>query len=75
MSKNILIKELQKELSKLNDLIDLKIIRGLSYKKEAKRHKFLLNQLNALNGRPKVRIIKSENWMYKIKQSFLSLMF
>jgi hypothetical protein len=30
----------------LNDQIDEKIIRGLSYAREARRHKFILNRLS-----------------------------
>ncbi len=37
---------LRKELQALNDQIDEKIIRGLSYGKEARRHKFILNRLS-----------------------------
>lgn len=46
MSKQNLEKVLIRELEVLNDEIDKKIIRGLSYTKEAKRHKFILNRLS-----------------------------
>lgn len=46
MSKQNLEKVLMRELEVLNDEIDRKIIRGLSYTKEAKRHKFILNRLS-----------------------------
>lgn len=36
------------ELSRLNREIDLKIIRGLSYIRESKRHQFLKSQLSQL---------------------------
>jgi hypothetical protein len=49
MSKTILIKELKKEINSLNAVIDMRIIRGLSYKAEARRHKFLLRQLQSLS--------------------------
>lgn len=39
------MKTAQKEIENLNELIDMKIIRGLNYHKEAKRHKFLLSKL------------------------------
>lgn len=48
MSKNTLVKELKKEINSLNAVIDIKIIRGLPYKNEARRHKFLKKQLNSL---------------------------
>lgn len=38
-------KNAQREIESLNELIDMKIIKGLSYKKEAKRHKFLLSKI------------------------------
>ncbi len=41
MSKNKLLKTIHTELDKINEQIDLKIIKGMSYKKEAMRHKFL----------------------------------
>lgn len=49
MSKNTLVKELKKEINSLNAVIDMKIIRGLPYKSEAKRHKFLKKQLQSLS--------------------------
>lgn len=48
MSRGDLIRVIQIELEELNKKIDLKIIKGRSYKKEAKRHKFLLSQLTYL---------------------------
>lgn len=45
MSKFILEKRIQAELKKINDVIDLKIIKGVSYKREALRHRFLLYRL------------------------------
>ena len=45
MSKQKLEKTVRKELELLNNQIDEKIIKGMSYAKEAKRHKFLLNSL------------------------------
>jgi hypothetical protein len=46
MSKQNLERVLRKELELLNDEIDRKIIRGLSYAKEARRHKFILNRIS-----------------------------
>lgn len=45
MSKNRLIKTIQNQIEKVNDTIDVKIIKGESYKKEAAQHKFLLTCL------------------------------
>lgn len=39
ISKNLVV-----ELKKLNNAIDLKIIKGLPYRAEARRHKFLVSQ-------------------------------
>jgi len=46
MSKQNLEKTLQKELGVLNDQIDQKIIKGLSYVRESRRHKFILARLS-----------------------------
>jgi hypothetical protein len=42
------IKMIRREMSALNKRIDEKIIKGLSYAYEAKRHKFLKTQLSRL---------------------------
>ena len=49
MSKNTLSQEIIKELEKLNNRIDRKIIRGCSYQKEAQRHKDLLTTLQRID--------------------------
>lgn len=48
MSKQNLEKALKRELEILNEIIDRKIIRGLSYSHESKRHKFILQSLDNL---------------------------
>lgn len=48
MSRERMIEVMQTELGKLNQQIDLKIIRGRAYQREAKRHKFILRQLSVL---------------------------
>jgi hypothetical protein len=48
MSKYNLERMLRRELGALNDIIDAKIIRGLSYAREARRHKFLQSSLHRL---------------------------
>ena len=45
MSKQNIEKTLRRELRVLNEMIDQRIIRGMSYAKEAKRHKFILESL------------------------------
>ncbi len=42
---------IRREISALNRRIDEKIIKGLSYAYEAKRHKFLKSQLSRLTPR------------------------
>jgi hypothetical protein len=49
MSKFILEKKIQNELRKLNAVIDTKILKGISYRREALRHRFLLNRLSDLH--------------------------
>jgi hypothetical protein len=49
MSKNQAAKTIRAEIEKLNQEIDLKIIKGLSYRKESFRHKFLMAQLARLS--------------------------
>lgn len=44
MSKIQLVHNLRKEIKKLNKEIDLRIIKGLPYRAEARRHKFLVSQ-------------------------------
>lgn len=44
MSNIILANTIRKEIKKLNKDIDLKIIKGLPYRAEARRHKFLVSQ-------------------------------
>lgn len=40
---------LRKEIERLNDIIDAKIVRGRSYREESRRHKFLTSQKRALS--------------------------
>jgi hypothetical protein len=48
MNKQKLEITMRKELENLNNQIDEKIIKGLSYSKEAKRHKFILARLSEI---------------------------
>ncbi len=45
MSKYRAERALRRELENLNEIIDQKIIRGLSYAREARRHKFILRSI------------------------------
>ncbi len=49
MSKRQLTSAVQRELEILNKRIDQKILRGLSYATEAKRHRMLVDRLISLN--------------------------
>lgn len=49
MSKEKTIQEILREIKTINEKIDMKIIHGKTYKKEAKHHKFLVLHLNRLN--------------------------
>ncbi len=48
MSKQQTVKVIRDELEKLNQEIDLSIIKGVSYKRKSLRHKFLTAQLSRL---------------------------
>ena len=43
-------KALREELRHLNEIIDRKILRGLSYSTEGRRHKLVLAQLSRVRG-------------------------
>jgi hypothetical protein len=49
MSNFILEKKIKSELKSINEIIDKKIVKGLSYRREALRHRFLLNRLSDLH--------------------------
>lgn len=48
MSKQTFIRAIRMELDKLNQDIDLKIIKGLSYKRESMRHRTLTAELRKI---------------------------
>lgn len=50
MSKYKIVTTIQKELAKINERIDMKILRGESYRQEARQHKALLSQLKHAGG-------------------------
>lgn len=51
MSKQNFEKTLKKELEVLNDVIDQKIIKGLPYTKESRRHRFIMKRLNDIHAK------------------------
>ena len=51
MSKHQTIKTIRMELAKINQEIDLRIIKGVAYAREARRHKYLTSQLARLSPR------------------------
>ncbi len=69
MSKNNLIKTIETELSKINQQIDLKIIKGVSYARESKQHKFLLSRLSRFAQ------ASNANWMRRMANIVPSLFF
>jgi hypothetical protein len=52
VNKNTFIKELRKEINKLNQEIDRRIVRGISYKTLSRKHKVLVAQLNSATRYP-----------------------
>ena len=48
---------MRRELRELNEQIDLKIIKGLSYAREARRHRFIMDSL------ARVRRENSASWL------------
>ncbi len=48
MSKHQIIRSLRQEIKKINYTIDRKIINGMPYSQDARRHKFLVSQLSRL---------------------------
>ena len=58
MSKQNFERSLRKELKVLNEIIDMKIVRGLSYATEARRHKFVLASLANIKR-------SKSNWMVR----------
>lgn len=58
MSKNNIERGIRIELDRLNEVIDRKIMRGVTYRKEAERHSFLRARLAQVS---RSRIF-SRNW-------------
>jgi hypothetical protein len=71
MSKQNLEKTFRQELEILNDVIDRKIIKGLSYAREARRHKFLLASISSLRRASRVH----SGWLSKSFSLVSTLLF
>jgi hypothetical protein len=69
MSKYATIKAIEYELDVINRQIDMKIITGRTYKRDALRHKYLLAQLRTIRARD------SFDFFGKLSQSFATLVF
>lgn len=69
MTKHATIKALEYELDIINRQIDMKIITGRAYKKDALRHKSLLAQLRNLKAQ------ESFSWFNRFSHSFATFMF
>ena len=54
-------KALKGELEVLNDVIDKRIIRGLSYAREARRHKFILSRIQEIKRESR----SGTNWLVR----------
>lgn len=58
MSKHQYMKHISKELKKINEIIDFKILHGLNYKEETRKHKELLGQMTMFRGdKPKFKFL------------------
>ena len=66
MRKSKLKHNISYEIEKVNQVIDRKIVRGLSYSKEAHYHKLLLNRL---------LVVKSSGFLARSMKSFAMMMF
>ena len=51
MSQSQYLRMLEKEIQKINKKIDLKIMRGEDYRKEARDHKLMFRRMRYLNRR------------------------
>lgn len=50
MSKMTMMFEIRREIKSLNDAIDKKILRGQSYERESRRHRYLVSQLRRIES-------------------------
>jgi hypothetical protein len=83
MSKTTLYRKIAKEIEKINDRIDTKIIKGISYEEEARRHRNLLVTLQRISedSQPKVQDLNRRSCVGKspvrhtLKRSVISRLF
>ena len=61
MSQKQYLKNVEKEIGRINRLIDQKIMRGEEYSKEAHDHKLLLR---------KIRFCRRQNFLHSLSQKF-----
>lgn len=52
MKRYILIRRIENEIAKLNEEIDMRIMKGISYRNLSLRHKVLMTQLRAVKRSP-----------------------
>ncbi len=64
MSKARLITTINRELKDINEVIDWKIIKGLPYKREAKRHKLLTGMLGDARKKPTELVWKFASFLF-----------
>jgi len=63
MSQKQYLKTIEKEIQRINRIIDFKILRGEEYKKEAQDHKLLLKKIRFYNRQSFFkRIFSSPSW-------------
>jgi hypothetical protein len=67
MNKKTVFKEIHKELQKLNNRIDQKIIQGCTYNVEARRHKQLLSMLQRISREEHKKAVRTER--FRIRKS------
>lgn len=65
MTKHKTIITINKEINKINEEIDMKILQGLAYRVEARRHKILLEKLRR-DTRP--------TWQYRLSRMVTSFL-
>jgi hypothetical protein len=58
MSKHKIVSKIYKELKKVNEDIDQRILEGRSYRKEARYHRSLLSQLNHVSRSPFMKSLR-----------------
>ncbi|MDB5259302.1 MAG: hypothetical protein JWO73_510 [Candidatus Taylorbacteria bacterium] len=70
MSKAKTVQIIRAEIKRLNEDIDMKIIRGLSYRNEARRHKSLISQLARLTMKGELQRYEVRSEVKQVIQSF-----